>query len=276
MVLLRAVPWADQVDEAVPTALDRRFQEGQPSANIIANEFEECAALITISRRRVIIARNRDEAAAGFADVIGILMKADTGLPSIIGGNKRLLSWVIDAGRQKPDPEARKSFDLLKHVLHDLRSRHGERAEWLASRATIFVANPDRGWIAQASLGASCPAETFGTAVRDSNGFFGRFKGDSWNRFPAATAFVRPKSGQEFDFRYFSHAAPPEDAWSGGARGERRITRANTRNEWLQLFFEASLQHRGKLLPSSNQALASKLFKKGFLTFAFDGFASLK
>ncbi len=277
MVAVEAEPWAGEVDETISQALDRRFQDGRLSAEIILQEFEASAALITISRRRAIIAKDRDTAADQFATIIATLRAVDTKLPSISHGNKRLLSWVVDAGRDQADKEASASFDLLRHVFKSLQSDR-DLASWLADRATVFAANVNRSWLPKATLAAACPPKTFGTAVRAPADFFGHFKGDSWSRFPTATAFVRLKSGQGpqvAHFSYFSHAAPPENNWNHGARGEQRIARSGRRDEWLTLFYEASLQHLGRLHSSMNQAPASKLFKAGFLTLSFDGLVSL-
>jgi hypothetical protein len=129
--------------------------QGQPTNDLIANEFQEAAAYFQVGAGQTVLVAQPEMALVGFRNLMNRLWAIDRA-----GGQERILVWAMDLGRQDfDDPESRLRFMNVESLISRFKALRrfkesvtGARWNWLQSRTVIVLhdtrsVRPDVPWL---------------------------------------------------------------------------------------------------------------------------------
>ena len=114
----------------------------QDMTDLIATEFQKCAALFTVGAGQAVLVARPEMALIGFRNLINRLWAIDEA-----DGRGRILIWTLDLGRQDfEDPESRARFMNVESLISRFKalkrfreSATDARWDWLQSRTVVVL-----------------------------------------------------------------------------------------------------------------------------------------
>lgn len=240
----------------------RDLSHNESSARIIKLNYSTSLGLITIARRRTIIAPSSDIGCDRFDALMRELKQVDDH-EKLQGGSERMLAWILDAAHGKKTS----AQGDLQRLCDAFESLTNPPRTWVAARATIVVANANPTWISDASTSMSDYRPSTGS---NTNEFYERLEQNNAAEIEAVTAFPDARDPNR-PFRYICHTEPAEDNWTEAVVHQTAPSPVID-DDIVHNVYVANRIILGDKTASFDKDALSKLHKAGFLIFGFEEF----